>query len=118
MNTAFYAVLSEAGTADPRNIVDRIFALFTTINNLSAEEVIAAYQTYRFFRNETSRQDDLTENRLLQIERALIGRMVALCSEFPAEERPAKAAMFCRSMDDMGKYFYFQVLWRWGRPKK
>ena len=97
MSEKFLSSLQQINARDPKTSLESILGIFTSINALDEQGVIAAYQTFRFFLENREKQDEITEKRIRRIEEALQTRMERLCSLAPKNGRRALALVFSRA---------------------
>lgn len=91
MTDSFSQLLQNIQRSDPKESVHQIWELFREVNHMKQEEIIATYQTLRFFQASVQNVDARTGEQLAHIDRAIQVSMCGLC--FEAEKRQYAGSM-------------------------
>lgn len=97
---SFIDALEQLKTLNQNDAFAQIFRFFQSISTMDRDTVIPAYQAFRVFCEKTGQ--NTAEGDMARVKKALVGRMVALCSEKEGGQRIALIKTFVRSTDVPG----------------
>ena len=98
MNEKFLLAIQKIDQADQDQIVRQILEIFSSITTMNKADVIAAYQTIRFFINKLGAEDERRHN-VKPITDAVVSRMLAIVTETRPQERVGIAMFFAKLVE-------------------